>query len=82
MSLLFILLMHLVNGAQFLNTTLLFLSPHCLAAALFPALVIVIVPLTNMYASAQPHKSDFSIIVLYLIYALVYVPLESSFIST
>ena len=52
MFLLFILLMHLVNGAQFLNTTFLFLSPHCLAAALFPALVIVIVPLTNMYASA------------------------------
>ena len=65
MSVLFILLMHLVNGAQFLNITPLSLSSACLAAnnyaavhgavgsgsgAAFP--VIVIVPFTTMYASA------------------------------
>ena len=32
-SVLFILLLQLVNGAQFLNITSLFLSPACLAAA-------------------------------------------------
>ena len=52
MSVLFILLMHLVNGAQFLNITPLFLSSKFLAAASCPSPVIVIVPLTNMYASA------------------------------
>ena len=52
MSVLFILLMHLVNGAQFLNITPLFLSSARLAAASSPAPVIVIVPLTSMYASA------------------------------
>ena len=52
MSVLFILLMHLVNGAQFLNITPLFLSSNYLAAASSPALVIVTAPLTNMYASA------------------------------
>ena len=49
MSVLFILLMHLVNGAQFLNVTPLSLSSSCLAAASSPAPVIVIVPLTSMY---------------------------------
>ena len=64
MSVLFILLMHLVNGAQFLNVTPLSLSSACLAAnncaavlgvvgsgsgPAFP--VIVIVPFTSMYAS-------------------------------
>ena len=44
--------MHLVNGAQFLNITPLFLSSNCLAAASSPAPAIVIVALTNMYASA------------------------------
>ena len=52
MSVLFILLMHLVNGAHFLNVTPLFLSSPCHAAASFPALVIVIVPFTSMYESA------------------------------
>ena len=42
MSVLFILLMHLVNGAQFLNVTYLFISSARLAAASSPASVIVI----------------------------------------
>ena len=41
---LFISLMQLVNGAQFLNATPLSLSSACLAAALYPAPVIVIFP--------------------------------------
>ena len=48
---LFISLIQLVNGAQFLNTTPLSLSSACLAAALSPAPAIVIVPLTKIYAS-------------------------------
>ena len=48
----FILLMHLVNGARFLNITPLFLSSACLAAAASPARVVVTVTLTSMYASA------------------------------
>ena len=48
---LLISLMQLVNGAQFLNATPLSLSSACLAAASAPAPVIVIVPLTRMYAS-------------------------------
>ena len=48
MSVLFILLMHLVNGAQFLNVNPVFLSSGCLAAASSPAPVIVIVPFTSM----------------------------------
>ena len=48
----FILLMHLVNGAQFLNITPLFLSSNRFAASLSHSPVIVIVPLTSMYASA------------------------------
>ena len=39
------------NGAQFLNITPLFISSACLAAASFSAPVIVILPLTSMYAS-------------------------------
>ena len=59
MSILFILLMHLVNGGQFLNVTPLSLSSASLAAnncaSVLPAggpafPVIVIVPLTCMYA--------------------------------
>ena len=67
MSVLFILLMHLVNGAQFLNVTPLFLSSVCLAAALSPAPVIVIAHFTSMYESASSHRFDFSIVVLNLI---------------
>ena len=61
MSVLFILLMHLVNGAQFLNVTSLSHSSACLAAnncspvlpAGGPALpVIVMVPFTSMFESA------------------------------
>ena len=44
MSVLFILLMHLVNGAQFLNVTPLSLSSNWFATLSFPAPVIVIVP--------------------------------------
>ena len=49
MSVLLILVMHLVNGAQFLNVTPLSLSSACLASALAPA---IIGPLTSMYESA------------------------------
>ena len=48
----FILLMHLVNGAQFLNITPLLLSSARRAAASFPTSVNVIVSLTSTYASA------------------------------
>ena len=43
--------MQLVNGEQFLNATPLFLLSACIAAALSPAPVIVIFPLTRIYAS-------------------------------
>ena len=43
--------MQSVNGAQFLNITHLFFSSACLAAASSPSPVIVIVPLTSVYAS-------------------------------
>ena len=65
MSVLFILLMHLANGAQFLNVTPLSLPSACLPANNYAAVfgasgfgsspafpVIVIVPFTRMYASA------------------------------
>ena len=46
MSVLFILLMHVVNGAQFLNVTHLSLSSARSAASSFPVPVNVIVPFT------------------------------------
>ena len=52
MSILFILLIHLVNGAQFLNVTSLSFSSACFAAAASPAPVIVMIPFTSMYESA------------------------------
>ena len=52
MSVLFILLMQLVNGAQFLNVTPSFLSSDRLAAASSPVPVTVIAPFTSMYESA------------------------------
>ena len=61
MSVLFILLMHLVNGAQFLNVTPLSLSSVCLAANNYASVLpaggpafplIVIVFFTSMYESA------------------------------
>ena len=48
---LFISLIQLVNGAQFLNITPLSHSSACLAAASAPAPSIVIVPLTKIYMS-------------------------------
>ena len=48
---LFISLMQLVNGAQFLNATPLSLSSACLAAASSSAPAIVVFPLTKIYAS-------------------------------
>ena len=72
--------MHLVNGAQFLNITLLFLSSNRFTASLSPASVIVMVPFTSMYASVYSHKLDFSIVFLNLIsLPASYVPLDSSF---
>ena len=49
MSVLFILLMDLVNGAQFLNVTPLPLSSAPFVASSFPAPLIVIVPFTSIY---------------------------------
>ena len=46
---LFISFIQLVNGAQFLNDTPLFLSSACLTAASAPCPVIVIIPLTMMH---------------------------------
>ena len=46
-SILFIFLMNLTNGAQFLNITPLFLSSARLAAVSSPAPVIFFVPLTS-----------------------------------
>ena len=43
-------LLQLVNGAQLLNITPLFLSSACFAAASSHAPVIAILPLTSMYA--------------------------------
>ena len=52
MSVLFILLTHLVNGARFLNVTPLSLSSVRSAASLSPLPVIVVVPFTSIYESA------------------------------
>ena len=48
---LFISLIQLIKGAQFLNDTPLSLSSACLAAASAPTPLIAIVPLTRIYAS-------------------------------
>ena len=48
---LFLSLMQLIKGAQFLNDTPLSLSSACLAAASAPLPIIVIVALTRIYAS-------------------------------
>ena len=50
-SALFISLLELINGVQFLNITPLFLPSAYLVAASSPALVIVILPLISIYAS-------------------------------
>ena len=44
-------MLQLINGAQFLNITPLSFSSPCLAAAPFPAPIIVILLLKSMYAS-------------------------------
>ena len=76
---LFNLLIQSVNGTQFLSINFLLalfgLSPARTA--------IDIAPLTITYASLESHKTDLKIKVLSLIGLLVlYVPRESSFIST
>ena len=53
--------MQVINGAQFLNITFLFLL---FGDAAVPVFVTVIVPLTCMYASLQSHKFDLIIEVL------------------
>ena len=50
-SILFISLLQLINGGKFLNITPLFLSSAGLAAASSSTPLIVILPLTSMYAS-------------------------------
>ena len=78
---LFILLMELVNGEQFLNIT--FLIVLFTAAPSAAVLLAYIFPLTSTYASLSSHKLDLSIDVLNLICLLgEYSPLMSSFIST
>ena len=47
----FVSVMQSVNGAQFLNATLLPLSSACLTAASAPAPVFLILPLTRLHAS-------------------------------
>ena len=59
---LFISVLQLINGAQFLNITSLFLSSTCLAASSAPASGIVILPLKIVYASLESHKLDFKIV--------------------
>ena len=49
-SVLFISLLQLINGAQLLNITPFVLSSACLATTSAPGPVIVIVPLTSKYA--------------------------------
>ena len=76
----FVPLMQLVNGAQFLNVSFLFLLfgySSCVAV-----LRTFIIPLKYIYAPLQSHKFDFIIEGLNLIWLLaLYVPRDSSFIS-
>ena len=55
--------MHLVNGAQFLNTTILFLSFILLFASLtlFGPPAIVIVRIRSIYTSLSSHKHDLNV---------------------
>ena len=48
--------MQLVNGTQFLNITPLFVPSNCFASSLAPDPVIVIVPLTTIYASMHHYN--------------------------
>ena len=75
---LFILLMQLVNGAQFLNTTYISLFPLPFANA-----STVIVPLTRIHTSLYSHKLDLNIEVLNLYWLPVLnLPRELSAVST
>ena len=77
--------MHIRNGAQLLNITLLPLSFACLAAAaaVAPAPVILTVPLTSRYATAKPHNLELRIVAWDLILLLaLYDSFYSSFIVT
>ena len=68
-----------------LNITSLFLLSALLFASVisFGSAVIVIVPLTSIYASPYLHKLDFNIEVLHLILlSKLYIPRESSIFST
>ena len=49
-SILFISLLQLINGAQFLNVTPSFLSSSSLPGASYLAPVVIIFPLTTIYA--------------------------------
>ena len=64
--------MQLINGALFLNATILF------RFALFGS-VKVIVPLTTIYASEKPHRSHLNIGVLILISLLTVINFNSFF---
>ena len=73
--------MQSVNGAQFLNITPLSFSFARFAASLSLASVIVMVPLTCMYALLWLYKFDLITEVLILIWLLLsYVLPDSSFI--
>ena len=71
--------MQLINGAQFLNITFLFVL---FAAGPSAAVSLTVTyPLTSIYGSLQSHKLDLRINVLNLTCLLgEYVPLASSFI--
>ena len=59
--------MYYINDAQFLNITPLFILSAHFAASAAPAPLLVIVPLTSMYASLLSHNFDIIIEVLNLI---------------
>ena len=76
---LFILLMNLVNGAQFFNVTFLFILSTFLVDASGHAPEIIIVSFTSMYTSVQLQIFGFSRIVSSMISPTgLYVPYDSS----
>ena len=80
---LFILLMQLVNGAQFLNITCLSFLSAAVVATSAHFLTTVIVPFRSMYASLKSQRFDLSIVVWNLIWlSVLYVPRASTFTST
>ena len=71
-----------LNEAKLSNNVCFFLFT-CLAAVSAPAPTLRIVPLTNIYAFLQSHKTDFNIVFLNSVWLYVlYVPRVSSFILT